>query len=58
MQTTDTLPVQQPTQTPAQPHETLEQRLSDAITSFCGKMLFVYVHAVIFAYDHGLVRPR
>ena len=49
MQTTDTLPVQQPTQTPAQPHETLEQRLSDAITSFCGKMLFVYVHAVIFA---------
>ncbi|HZP57409.1 MAG TPA: DUF1003 domain-containing protein [Dehalococcoidia bacterium] len=30
-------------------HEGLEQRISDAITAFCGKMLFVYVHAALFA---------
>ena len=29
--------------------EKLEQRISDAITAFCGKMLFVYVHVLIFA---------
>ena len=35
--------------TPAAPaHESFEQRISDAITSFCGKMLFVYVHIVAF----------
>ena len=35
--------------TPAAPaHEGLEQRISDAITSFCGKMLFVYVHIAAF----------
>ncbi|MHB8378197.1 MAG: DUF1003 domain-containing protein [Dehalococcoidia bacterium] len=28
--------------------EKFEQRVSDAITAFCGKMLFVYVHVVIF----------
>ncbi|HEY8172470.1 MAG TPA: DUF1003 domain-containing protein [Dehalococcoidia bacterium] len=26
-----------------------EQRASDAVTAFCGKMLFVYVHVAIFA---------
>ena len=29
--------------------ETFEQRASDAITAFCGKMLFVYVHVAAFA---------
>ena len=33
----------------AAPREGLEQRISDAITSFCGKMLFVYVHVAFFA---------
>jgi len=33
----------------APPHESFEQRISDAITSFCGKMLFVYVHIAAFA---------
>jgi uncharacterized membrane protein len=32
----------------APPHESFEQRISDAITSFCGKMLFVYVHIAAF----------
>jgi uncharacterized membrane protein len=32
----------------ASEHESFEQRVSDAITSFCGKMLFVYVHIVAF----------
>lgn len=34
---------------PPAPQEGIEQRISDAITSFCGKMLFVYVHVVAFA---------
>jgi uncharacterized membrane protein len=32
-----------------QPEEGFEQRSSDAITAFCGKMLFVYVHVGAFA---------
>ena len=44
MQTTTAM-----SQPAAQPREGLEQRISDAITSFCGKMLFVYVHALFFA---------
>src|SRR5947209_5171927 len=32
-----------------QPEEDFEQRASDAITAFCGKMLFVYVHVGAFA---------
>ena len=42
MQHTGTLPPIE------QSAETFEQRLSDGITAFCGKMLFVYVHVVIF----------
>ena len=34
---------------PAAPaREGFEQKVSDAITSFCGKMLFVYVHIAAF----------
>ena len=41
--------------TPAAPaHESFEQRISDAITSFCGKMLFVYVHIAWFSLWIGL----
>ncbi|MDP9236074.1 MAG: DUF1003 domain-containing protein [Chloroflexota bacterium] len=32
-----------------QPDGSFEERASDAITAFCGKMLFVYVHVVAFA---------
>ena len=32
-----------------QAEEDFEQRASDAVTAFCGKMLFVYVHVVVFA---------
>ncbi len=45
--TTASTPAQAPAPYPAP--ERLEQRISDAITSFCGKMLFVYVHVAVFA---------
>ncbi len=44
MQTTTAM-----TQPGTVPREGVEQRISDAITSFCGKMLFVYVHVAFFA---------
>ena len=31
------------------PERSLEERLSDLITAFCGDMKFVYIHTVIFA---------
>ena len=42
---TETTPLSHPsTQTPD-----AQQRIADAITAFCGNMLFVYVHVAIFA---------
>ena len=49
MQTVDTLPAPQQAPAPTEQRETMEQRISDAITDFCGKMLFVYVHIAVFA---------
>jgi uncharacterized membrane protein len=35
--------------TPAIESRGLQERISDVITSFCGDMRFVYIHAVLFA---------
>lgn len=45
----------------AQPTADVQQRIADVVTGFCGSMIFVYVHVIIFAlwigargfgYDH------